>query len=174
MDLDPYDDPTPNFIHGEFELRPGYPLKQLSEDPAWSSMLDIICLRTYFERLWTLQEIVLSTVKNTIVCCESLSFPWKNFKDAGQLLYESTDYLGQTLGVNELDILAAISSQSNVQDLIRSRDTYGQIIFKKQEIFSAWMSASSRQAVVFVATVETEHSLYWVWHTMLPDRGCNI
>ncbi len=56
-------------VVGTLELKNGAQLQQLSKYPAWEGVLDILASRSYFTRLWTVQEVALSNQNKTQVLC---------------------------------------------------------------------------------------------------------
>lgn len=67
---------------------------QLATDPVLHVVLDIVGTRSYFERLWTLQEISLSPAEKIIIRCGNFAASWMDFCGAAILLQASAIFSG--------------------------------------------------------------------------------
>jgi len=92
----------------------GYSLKQLKEDPIWSSLVNILCHRTYFSRLWIVQEIALFSLDDTLICCGSNSLPWRKYRDVAMLL-QYCNLLAESLASMHVINLANIRFLGDLQ-----------------------------------------------------------
>jgi hypothetical protein len=118
LDPDPFRTPSLDFLHENYEIRRGYRLEQLLTDPAWTLVLDILASRTYFSRLWTVQEISLSSTENTKIVCGSHSLPWRRYRDAS-VLVENCDLLREDLAYNDILNLLSVELQVDLQKRMR-------------------------------------------------------
>jgi len=99
-------------------LTNGVWLEQLPEDPVWPSVLDVLASRTYFTRLWTVQEVALSDESKTQVLCGSKSCPWLVFYNA-VVLVQSCRVLRQTIAADKLAYLIRVVNLRSMQSVLR-------------------------------------------------------
>jgi hypothetical protein len=60
-------------------------LHSISQEPRWLGVMDLLCTRTYFQRLWIVQEIVLSSY--AIVICGDCRVNWVVFHKADMVIW---------------------------------------------------------------------------------------
>jgi Heterokaryon incompatibility protein (HET) len=101
-------------------LTNGVRLEQLPEDPVWPSVLDVLASRTYFTRLWTVQEIALSDESKTQVLCGSHSCPWLVLYNA-VLLVQSCRVLCQTIKRDNQAYLNSVVNLKTMQSVLHNR-----------------------------------------------------
>lgn len=101
-------------------LTNGVRLEQLPEDPVWPNVLDVLASRTYFTRLWTVQEVTLSDESKTQVLCGSNSCPWLVFYNA-VLLVQSCRALRQTIETDNLAYLNSVVDLKSMQTVLRDK-----------------------------------------------------
>jgi Heterokaryon incompatibility protein (HET) len=101
-------------------LRNGVRLEQLPEDPVWSSVVDVLASRTYFTRLWTVQEVALSDESKTQVLCGSNLCPWLVFYHA-VLLVQNCRVLRQTIAAAKLAYLNSVVDLKSMQSVLRDK-----------------------------------------------------
>jgi hypothetical protein len=71
-------------INNPSEIECGDDLLALTQTPEWRGILDLMTERTYFVRLWVLQEIVMAS--KVAVQCGSYEIDWDLFSSAAKLL----------------------------------------------------------------------------------------
>ncbi|CZR65940.1 uncharacterized protein PAC_15840 [Phialocephala subalpina] len=98
-------------IPGIGEFKTGDKIGQYRELDAWPAVLEVLASRTYFSRLWTVQEIALSSEESTIVVCGAQSIEWKAFYAAARYILERNYGLSDT----QLNTLGRIVRQSRLQ-----------------------------------------------------------
>jgi hypothetical protein len=69
----------PNEIHG------GQDLVAITRKAVWGGVVDLFTQRTYFKRLWVIQEMVLAS--KAVIQCGSCEIEWKLFASTALLLY---------------------------------------------------------------------------------------
>ena len=118
LQLKPFGVPKPQAFVETREIRPSVTMKQLVRDPVWEQLIDILASRSYFDRLWTLQEISLSFFDNVTVYCGSYSVPWRIYRDAAVFLYHFKIHLKsfrRSMINTSLNVIQQASLQSTVQ-----------------------------------------------------------
>lgn len=73
-------------VAGGFGLGNGLQLQQLLSKRAWPDVLNVLASRSYFTRLWIMQEVALANEETSQVLCGSLSCSWLDFNRAARLL----------------------------------------------------------------------------------------
>jgi hypothetical protein len=114
LNLPPHAEPSSDDLQGTCEIRRGYALEQLVDDPVWPSILDILASRTYFSRLWTVQEIALPSEKKVMVLCGSHTICWKQYRNATTLIRHHK-LLAANTNVNQLRCLIKVFDQGDLQ-----------------------------------------------------------
>lgn len=63
-------------------------IEQLTQEECWPSVLELLTSRTYFTRLWMVQEVALSRETETLVVCGNVFTTWATFhRAAGMILH---------------------------------------------------------------------------------------
>lgn len=92
----------------------GMQLEALTYKPGWAGVTDLVSSRTYFMRLWVVQEIVLSS--NAMVVCGEHRIPWESYNKAVDLIWNCgflhkgiDDYMilrnAYTIGLSKMHLL---------------------------------------------------------------------
>jgi hypothetical protein len=63
----------------------GEDLAASTQEPFWDGVIDLLSRRTYFERLWIVQEIVMPT--HAIVNCGEFRMAWEHFHKAAKVVF---------------------------------------------------------------------------------------
>jgi hypothetical protein len=108
------DDPQ---LPATLEIRNGRTIQQVMTDASFTSLLDILISQTYFSRLWTLQEIALSSVEKTTVYFGVNSVPWRVFRDAIVFL-DNCDVIFETFGERKANLFN-VAYQLDLQDAVQ-------------------------------------------------------
>ncbi|KAE9377663.1 hypothetical protein N431DRAFT_554023 [Stipitochalara longipes BDJ] len=101
------------------EIRSNYYLENLLEDDIWLSLADVLASRDYFYRVWTLQEIALSSVEKTTVNCGVYSISWRTFRDAAFFINHSGILVQDLESQRSLTGLFNVTAQADVQDVVQ-------------------------------------------------------
>jgi Heterokaryon incompatibility protein (HET) len=87
-------------------------IEQLTQEECWPSVLELLTSRTYFTRLWTVQEVALSQERETLVICGNVFTTWAVFhRAAGMILHCA--FLRKS--AKDQAILGNIFNQRNIQ-----------------------------------------------------------
>ncbi|KAH8598466.1 heterokaryon incompatibility protein-domain-containing protein [Bisporella sp. PMI_857] len=87
-------------VAGDRILDNGFQLKQLLLKTAWPDVIDVLALRSYFTRLWIMQEVALANEATAQVLCGDSSCSWLDFHRAARLL-NSCKSLRESIDVNK-------------------------------------------------------------------------
>lgn len=91
------------------EIPSGEKLKELAQSPSWTGIVDVLLRRSYFTRLWVLQEIALAS-QVTVVCGRHL-WGFNTFFQAARIVWQCrflTESSVQDVLTNRLSALIAI------------------------------------------------------------------
>lgn len=109
-------------IEGTLRLDNGLQIKHLSQDPAWPDVLDIVASRTYFTRLWTVQEVALVNQAKIQVLFGRFSCPWVVFYHTAGItkyfkLIQETDAATQLCTLHRVENLRFLQLASGGRQL---------------------------------------------------------
>lgn len=96
--------------HGELSM--GDSMEQYTSQEEWPAVVDVVASRSYFTRLWTAQEVALSSEESTLVLCGSLSIDWVTFYKAADLISKK---------VQPTPILAMLARHRRLQGKVHSQ-----------------------------------------------------
>lgn len=99
----------------------GIQLQQLPSHPAWLGVLDILTSRSYFARLWTVQEVALSNPNESQVLCGRMSCSWLAFYHAVRVVI-CCNVLHQTIDVDNLDFTYIVENLRALQRALSRKD----------------------------------------------------
>lgn len=102
-------------------------LSNVTNEPSWRGVVDLLSTRTYFTRLWVVQEIVLSS--NATVICGKHELNWKTFNSAACLVWMCTFLQG---GVKDFLKFGAVVS-------------FGQVLHHQDRPLSLLLTSFSEQ-----------------------------
>lgn len=73
--------------YGSTVVCPGLMLKDLSKHPAFVDIMDTFSARTFFMRLWTIQETCLPPATQVTILCGRVEMPWNTFSGISSILF---------------------------------------------------------------------------------------
>jgi len=183
---------NPNGDYGKFN---GQELNELSIKPSWIEVLDFFDSKTYFSRLWIIQEIVLSS-KSTVIC-GSYQITWKSFIEVFALLWQCRFFFDRGYSRNRTQKLSAIfklalfqnrDNKLSLSGLIDHFSTLNEATDPRDRIYGllgmlpdgpqkSAISVDYRKSIGEVyreateAVIEHENSLMYIWASLnsVPD-----